>query len=103
MLNLAEAWGYRPDGSNPCRHIEKYTEQARQRYLSNEELRRLGVALDELETNSAHGLYAAAAIKLLLLTGARVNEVLQARWDWVDWDRNSIVLPDSKTGPKPSF
>jgi integrase len=44
-------------------------------------------ALDELETNSAHGVYAAAAIKLLLLTGARVNEVLQARWDWVDWDR----------------
>ena len=103
MLNLAEAWGYRPDGSNPCRHIEKYKEQARQRYLSNDELRRLGVALDELEANSAHGVYAAAAIKLLLLTGARVNEVLQARWDWVDWDRNSIILPDSKTGPKPLF
>jgi integrase len=103
MLNLAEAWGYRPDGSNPCRHIEKYKEQARQRYLSNDELRRLGAALDELEANSAHGVYAAAAIKLLLLTGARVNEVLQARWDWVDWDRNSIILPDSKTGPKPLF
>jgi hypothetical protein len=61
MLSLAEAWGYRPDGSNPCRHIEKYKEQARQRYLSNDELRRLGVALDELATNSAHGVYAAAA------------------------------------------
>ncbi|HZM08122.1 MAG TPA: tyrosine-type recombinase/integrase [Methylocella sp.] len=103
MLNLAEAWGYRPDGSNPCRHIEKYKEQARQRYLSNDELRRLGVVLDELEATSAHGVYAAAAIKLLLLTGARVNEVLQARWDWVDWDRNSIVLRDSKTGPKSLF
>ena len=103
MLNLAEAWGYRPDGSNPCRHIEKYKEQARQRYLNNGELCQLGVALDELEANSAHGVYAAAAIKLLLLTGARVNEVLQARWDWVDWDRNNIILPDSKTGPKPLF
>jgi integrase len=61
------------------------------------------VALDELEANSAHGVYAAAAIKLLLLTGARVNEVLQSRWDWVDWDRNNIILPDSKTGPKPLF
>jgi integrase len=39
----------------------------------------------------------------LLLTGARVNEVLQARWDWVDWERNRMVLPDSKTGPKPLF
>jgi integrase len=103
MLNLAEAWGYRPDGSNPCRHIEKYKEQARQRYLSNDELRRLGVALDEFEAKTEHGVYAAAAIKLLLLTGARVNEVLKARWDWVDWDRSSIILPDSKTGPKPLF
>ncbi len=66
-------------------------------------MRRLGVALDELEANSSHGVYAAAAIKLLLLTGARVNEVLQARWDWVDWGRRCIILPDSKTGPKPLF
>jgi len=29
--------------------------------------------------------------------------VLQARWDWVDWDRNSIILSDSKTGPKPLY
>jgi len=104
MLNLAEAWGYRPDGSNPCRHIEKYKEQARQRYLNNDELRRLAVALDELEANSAHGVYAAAAIKLLLLTGARVNEVLQARWDWVDWDRNrASSYPTARLAQSPSF
>ncbi len=103
MLNLAEAWGYRPDGSNPCRHVEKYKEQARQRYLNNNELRRLSVALEELEAKTKHGVYVAAAIKLLLLTGARVNELLQARWDWVDWGRNSVILPDSKTGPKPLF
>jgi integrase len=78
-------------------------EQARQGYLSKDELRRLGAALDELEANSAHGVYAAAAIRLLLLTGARVNEVSQARWDWVDWDRKCIVLPDSNTGSKPIF
>lgn len=103
MLNLAEIWGYRPDGTNPCRHIEKYKEQPRQRYLSNDELARLGVALAELEATGAHGVYAAAAIKLLLLTGARVSEVLQARWAWIDWQHSSIVLPDSKTGPKPLF
>ena len=77
--------------------------QARQRYLSKDELRRLGVALGELEANNAHGFCAAAAIRLLLLTGARVNEVLQARWDWVDWDRKCIVPPDSNTGSKPIF
>ena len=42
-------------------------------------------------------------LRLLLLTGARVNEVLQARWDWVDWDRKCIVPPDSNTGSKPIF
>jgi hypothetical protein len=34
MMNLAEAWGIRPDGSNPCRHIQKYPEHPRKRYLS---------------------------------------------------------------------
>jgi integrase len=45
----------------------------------------------------------AGAIRLLLLTGARVSEVLSARWDWVAWDRRVIELPDSKTGAKPLF
>ena len=103
MLSLAEAWGYRPDGTNPCRHIEKYKEKARQRYLTVDELNRLGEALELLEFKGGNGMYAAAAIKLLLLTGARVSEVLQARWDWVDWDRNCVILPDSKTGPKSLF
>lgn len=95
--------GCRPDGTNPCRHIEKYKEHPRQRYLTNAELVRLGAALAELEAKTSHGVYAAAAIKLLLLTGARVSEVLQARWEWVNWQRSSIVLPDSKTGPKSLF
>lgn len=34
MFNLAEAWGIRPDGSNPCRHVVKYREHARERMLS---------------------------------------------------------------------
>ena len=40
MSNLAEAWGLRPDGSNPCRHVKKYREDKRERYLTNEELQR---------------------------------------------------------------
>ena len=38
MFNLAERWGYRPDGSNPTLHVEKFKEQRRERYLSNDEL-----------------------------------------------------------------
>ena len=42
MMNLAEAWGLRLDGSNPCRHVKKYREDKRERYLTKEELQRLG-------------------------------------------------------------
>ncbi|WP_243080323.1 site-specific integrase [Candidatus Rhodoblastus alkanivorans] len=103
MMIMAEVWGYRPDGSNPCRHIVKYREQARQRYLSPDELVRVGqalaVALDAGEINA----HMDAAIRLLLLTGARVSEILGARWEWVDWNRRVIALPESKTGAKPLF
>ena len=34
MFNLSEIWGLRPDGSNPCRHVPKYKEIKRERYLS---------------------------------------------------------------------
>ena len=43
VFNLAELWGMRPDGSNPCRKIERYRENHRERFLSGEELSRLGV------------------------------------------------------------
>ena len=46
MFNLAEEWGLRPDGSNPCRQIKKYRERKRERYLTAEELQRLGAVLD---------------------------------------------------------
>ena len=96
MFNLAERWGLRPDGLNPCRHVEKFGERKRERMLSPAELGRLGEAL------SAHAgsPYTAAAVKLLVFTGARLSEVLSLRWDWIDLDRGEARLPDSKTGAK---
>jgi integrase len=97
MFNLAERWGLRPDGSNPCRHVEKFGERKRERMLSPAELARLGDAL------AAHdgSPYAVAAIKLLVFTGARLGEVLGLRWEWVDVERGEARLPDdSKTGAK---
>ena len=47
FFNWAEKHGLRPDGSNPCRHIEKYREGRRERFLSQFELARLGDALRE--------------------------------------------------------
>jgi integrase len=103
LFNLAERWEMRADGSNPCRHVIKFKEFARDRYLSGEELVRLGAALREGLATQSETPYMVAAIQLLLMTGARLNEVLKAQWDWVDLDRRVINLPDSKTGKKPLF
>ena len=49
MFNLAEVWGLRPDGSNPCRHVKKYAEQKRERFLDPAEITELGRVLDKVE------------------------------------------------------
>ncbi len=69
MFNLAEMWGLRPDGSNPRRHIKKYPEEKRERYLSPVELAALGEALARAEREGLTDEYAVAAIRLLIFTG----------------------------------
>jgi integrase len=103
MFNLAERWGMRPDGSNPVRHVEKYPENKVERYLSKEELVRLARVLSELEATNSENPFVIGAIRLLLFTGARLNEILTLRWDYIDVDRSVINLPDSKTGKKPIY
>ena len=109
-------------GPSPTKGLERNQERSRERYLTPDELRRLGKALREAETtglpwvvdekgpkakhlpksNRARVLdpHAVAAIRLLMLTGARLREILEARWDYIDWDRGMMFLPDSKTGRK---
>ncbi len=96
MMNLAEAWGLRPNGSNPCAHVERYAEHHRERLLSAEELARLGDAIRAYRGSP----FVPAAIRLLLFTGARLNEILGLQWDWIDYQRGEARLPDSKTGRK---
>jgi integrase len=103
MMNLAEEWGLREDGSNPCRHVKRYRERRRERYLSREELQRLGAALVEAQNEKTETPFALAAIGLLVLTGARLREILTLRWDHVDFANAMLRLPDSKTGAKPIY
>lgn len=98
LFNLAEVWGIRPDGSNPCRHIPRYKEHKRERYLTAEELARLGETLRAMELEGTESAAAIAAFRLLLLTGCRLREIQTLKWAYIRG--NTIALPDSKTGAK---
>ncbi len=100
MFSLAELWGLRPDGSNPRRHIKRYPEEKRERYLSPAELAALGEALSRAEDEGVEDPYAIAAIRLLIFTGCRLGEIMTLRWEYVDFDSRCLSLPDSKTGAR---
>ena len=91
MLTQAELWELRPQGTNPCRNVRRYKVKPRERFLSVDELNLLGFVLDHAED-----VQAAAAIRLLLFTGARSSEITGLRWDWIRGTR--ALLPDTKTG-----
>jgi integrase len=98
MFNLAEMWGLRPDGSNPCRHVSKYKEESRERYLSAAEMAKLGAALHWAEESGGGLATAAMAFRLLILTGCRMGEIQTLKWDYIK--DGALHLPDSKTGAK---
>jgi integrase len=122
MFSFASKRKLLPEGFNPARGIEKYPEQGRERFLSIEELERLGAAIREAETEgvawivdetkpmSKHvakadrrtviGPHAVGAIRLLLFTGCRLREILHLKWEQVDFERGLLFLPESKTGKK---
>jgi integrase len=97
MLAWAAKHGYRSD--NPAKGVKLNALRNRERFLSGAELARLGEAIDLAEREGANrnGL---AIVRLLLLTGARRNEIASLRWDYVDFERRALRLPDSKTGAK---
>jgi integrase len=122
VYRYAVTCGLVPRGHNPAAHIEAFREQRRERFLSSAELASLGDAICEAETvgvpwevdetkrNAKHvpkkarhtniGSHAAAALRLLILTGARLREILDLKWEYVDVERGLLLLPDSKTGRK---
>ena len=103
MFNLAEQWGWRPDGSNPVRHIDRYRIASRERFLSLQEFARLGNVL--VEEERMQGVFPSIinAIRLLIVTGARLSEILELRWDAIDFERSRIRFQESKTGAKTIF
>ena len=108
MFALAEVWGLREAGTHPVRSIRKYREHKRERFLSEEEFRRLGRVLDDVEAGAGAGerggtpiqASAVAALRLLMLTGCRRNEILNLKWEDVDLQAGELKLRDSKTGAR---
>jgi len=130
LVSAVWNWAARRDevsfADNPARAVERFKEKGRERFLTSEELARLGDVLREGETlglpytvdetkakarNAAKpesrrvrlDAHAVAAIRLLILTGARLREILDAQWSQVDLERGVLFLPDSKTGKKPVY
>lgn len=121
-FNLAEDWKMRPQGSNPCRGIKRYREIARERFLSPDEITRLGVALAEAETigipwrvdptkpKAKHARKdnpltpvdpaVVVVLRVLLFSGARLSEILELEWQHVDATAGTLALPKVKGGAR---
>lgn len=101
-MGLAEEWGWRPAGTNPARGVKAHPERARRRYLTADELTRLREALLRWEEAGPLAIRwrFAQLVRLLLLTGARLREVMCAEWSWIDWQRSVLLVPAErgKTG-----
>lgn len=93
MITLAERWKIRPRGSNPCLDVKRFKEQKRYRYLTDAEIRQL---ITSIERHFQRYPREAAALLLLLYTGARCGEIKAAEWGNIVG--SELHLPDSKTG-----
>jgi integrase len=123
LFTFATKHGLAPEGFNPAKGIEKFREEGRERFLTTEELQRLGATLREAETiglpwtideakatakhapkadnrREKYSVHVTGAIRLLLFTGCRLREILHLRWQDVDFERGLLFLPKSKTGRK---
>jgi integrase len=79
---------------------KKYPEEKRERYLSPAELAALGEALSQAEQEAVEDPHAIAAIRLLIFTGCRLNEIMTLKWGHVDFNGQCLRLPDSKNGAR---
>ena len=98
MFNMAEIWGLRADGSNPCKHVPKYPEHKRETFLSTAELTQLGQVLTTARENGTESIFVVTAFQLLILTGCRLSEIQKLQWSFVRG--GYLHLPDSKTGAR---
>lgn len=96
VYNCAIRWEVLAPDVNPCKGVALLPDHgARERYLSPEEVRQL---FDELDGN--RNVQVAQVIRLLLYTGARKREILDLRWEEIDWERQAIIIPAQRSKSK---
>ena len=93
MFSLAVEWQWRSD--NPVKGLARYHEERRERWLSDSELAQLLSALSNHPNQRA-----ANAVRFQLMTGARIGEVLAARWSDIVLERGVWIKPSHHTKQK---
>jgi integrase len=93
IFNLGCKWGVSGCGKNPTAGLKTVPDVCRERFLTNQEAQQLLSALDVDENRVA-----ANSIKLLLLTGGRRNEITHAKWEYVNWEQRTLLVPIAKSG-----
>ncbi|QOL13488.1 tyrosine-type recombinase/integrase [Dickeya dianthicola] len=98
MFNMAEVWGYRPDGTNPCRHVPMFPAGKSTHLISDDDMGKLFRQLDKIEAEGLENYVVPLAIRLQFEFAARRSEIVTLEWEWVDLENRRVVWPDSKTG-----
>ena len=100
IMNFAERLELRPPHTNPVRGLELFPERQVERFMDEAEIARVAEAITALEDEKSIGPFAAAGLRLAMLTGARSGEIQTLRWEFINLPKRQIRLPDSKTGAK---
>ncbi|WP_426746776.1 tyrosine-type recombinase/integrase [Enterobacter cloacae complex sp. 372A7] len=98
MFNMAEVWGYRPDGTNPCRHVPMFPAGKSTHLISDEEMGNLFRQLDKIESEGLENYVIPLGIRLQFEFAGRRSEIIALEWNWVDLQNRRVVWPDNKTG-----
>lgn len=99
-FNLCETWEWRPRNSNPCHEVKKYNIRERELILSAAQIKILSSTLEDMLAAGEISEPMSNLVRLLMLTGCRLREIMHAQRDWVDTERQLLVLPDSKVGQR---
>ena len=98
MFNLAEVWGLRSDGTNPCRHVPMFPPGKETRLIVDDEMVRIFRQLERLEAEGLENYVIPLSIRLQFEFAGRRSEICALEWDWIDLVKRRVVWPDSKTG-----